>query len=55
MDELDRAVGSNPTSSAKPLNRLRALIRRLFIDELISGVDSKTWKVSCFLPLLSFV
>jgi hypothetical protein len=55
MDEHHRAVGSNPTSSASPLNRLHALIQRFFTDELVSNVDSKTWKVSCFLPLLSFV
>jgi hypothetical protein len=55
MDELDRAVGSNPTSSANPTNRLHTLIRRLFADEFGSTHDSRTWKVLCFLLFLSFV
>jgi hypothetical protein len=28
MDELIRAVGSNPTPSVSPLNRLHTLIRK---------------------------
>ena len=55
MDERDRAVGSNPTSSAKPLNRLQSLFRRSSPAVLVSNADSKTWKVSCFLSLLLFV
>jgi hypothetical protein len=47
-------VGSNPTSSARSLIRLQALIQRLFIDVFISNVDSKTWNASCFLSLLFF-
>jgi hypothetical protein len=42
MDGHDRAVGSNPTSSANPLNRLGALIRRLFADEFVIRVGSRT-------------
>jgi hypothetical protein len=41
MDEHHRAVGSNPTSSAWPINRLYALIRRLFTDEFVSHFDSR--------------
>jgi excisionase family DNA binding protein len=48
-------VGSNPTSSANPLNRLGALIRRLFADEFDSTHDSRTWKLLCFLSLLALV
>jgi hypothetical protein len=55
MDELDRAVGSNPTSSAKPLNRLHTSIRRVSLDVFISHSDSRTWKVLCFSSLLPFV
>jgi hypothetical protein len=55
MDELDRALGSNPTSSASPFNRLYALIRKLSTDEFVSNVDSRTWKLLCFLALLAFV
>jgi hypothetical protein len=54
MDELDRAVGSNPTSSASPLNRLYALIRRSSPDVFFNTNDSRTWKVSCFLSLFPF-
>jgi hypothetical protein len=55
MDGLDRAVGSNPNSSASPLNRLGALVRRFSTDVLFSTNDSRTWKVLCFLSLLAFV
>src|SRR5215472_5387439 len=54
-DERDRAVGSNPTSSANPLNRLQALIRRPSADEFDSTHDSRTWNVLCFLSRLAFV
>jgi hypothetical protein len=55
MDELDRAVGSNPTSSVNPLKLLHTLIRRLFADEFDSTHDSRTRKVLCFLSPLAFV
>jgi hypothetical protein len=48
-------VGSNPTSSAKPLNRLHALIQRFSTDEFDSYSDSRTWKLLCLLSLLAFV
>ena len=51
MDEQHRAVGSNPTSSVKPLNRLQALIQRSSPDVFFNTDDSRTWKVSCFMTL----
>jgi hypothetical protein len=55
MDELDRAVGSNPTSSVPPLNWLYALIRWLSADEFDSTNDSRMLKLLCFLSLQFFV
>src|SRR6516225_2782729 len=55
MDELDRAVGSNPTSSVSPLNWLYSLIRLLSADEFDSTNDSRMLKLLCFLSLQFFV
>jgi hypothetical protein len=55
MDELDRAVGSNPTSSAMPLNRLHALIHGFHLMCFSVTLTAERGKYRVFLPLLPFV
>ena len=53
MDELDRAVGSNPTSYIKPLNRLQASIQRFSLLCLSVTVTAERGKYRVFPSIIS--